>query len=195
MAKDATVTRERLLDAGARLFATEGIDAARTRDIVREAGQANDSAITYHFKSRRGLLEAILRAGVDRMEPARRAADPAGLAEIVTAITGPIAGELRTERGRWFLLIVAQVAGRAGIRSHSTPSLIAGTAIAAQLGLLERECLGFLPESVALERVAAFVAFLTASLADRAARPGPHLLDHDAYTANLDAMLTAALRA
>ncbi|TDD63787.1 TetR/AcrR family transcriptional regulator, partial [Actinomadura darangshiensis] len=52
--------------AGARLFAAHGIDAARTRDIVALAGQGNDSAITYHFRSRAGLLDAILRAGVQR---------------------------------------------------------------------------------------------------------------------------------
>ncbi|TDC74289.1 TetR family transcriptional regulator, partial [Actinomadura sp. 7K507] len=60
MPKDASATRERLQRAGARLFAAHGIDAARTRDIVALAGQGNDSAITYHFGSRTGLLEAIL---------------------------------------------------------------------------------------------------------------------------------------
>ncbi|GAA3211202.1 TetR/AcrR family transcriptional regulator [Actinocorallia longicatena] len=197
MAKDARVTRELLLNAGARLFATEGIDAARTRDIVKLAGQGNDSAITYHFGSRQGLLEAILRAGVERMEPVRAATvlDSADLAVIVAAIADPISAELLTEEGRWFLRVIAQVAGRAGVRTHAVPALIDGTAIARQLKLLEQACLAFLPEPLALERVAAFISFLTAALADRAARPEPHLLGHEAFTANLNAMLTAALRA
>ena len=73
MPRDATATRSRLLRAGAELFAAHGIDAALTRDIVRRAGQKNDAAITYHFDSRQGLLESILRAGVARMEPTREA--------------------------------------------------------------------------------------------------------------------------
>ncbi|WP_329519704.1 TetR/AcrR family transcriptional regulator [Spirillospora sp. NBC_01491] len=211
MPRDARATRERLLRAGARLFAAEGVDAARTRDIVALAGQGNDSAITYHFGSRRGLLEAVLRAGVDRMEPARLAAlprlDPSDLRGIVAAVVEPIAGELRTEEGRDFLRVVAQVSGRAGIRGHAVPGPIEGTAIARQLALLEECCLGFLPAALALERIAVMIAFLAAALADRtgrvgradcADRAGPaggSLLGHDAFVVDLIEMLTAALAA
>ncbi|KAB2343477.1 TetR/AcrR family transcriptional regulator [Actinomadura rudentiformis] len=187
-----------MMRAGARLFATEGIDAARTRDIVALAGQGNDSAITYHFGSRRGLLEAILRAGVDRMEPARAEAlatlDPTDLRAVVEAIVEPIAEELKTEDGRDFLRIVVQVAGHAGVRSHTVPALIQDTAIARQLHMLEDACRAFLPEPLALERIAVVIAFLTAALADRTARDDS-LLDHDTFVADLVEMLTAALRA
>ncbi|MFB4312597.1 TetR family transcriptional regulator [Actinomadura sp. 21ATH] len=198
MPRDARATKERLLNAGARLFASHGVDGARTRDIVRLAGQANDSAITYHFGSRQGLLAAILTAGVQRMEPARAAAlttlDPADLRAIVAAVVEPIAAELRTPHGRDFLRIVAQVAGQAGIRSHRVPRLLEGTALAAQLELLEARCRATLPEPYALERISAVIAFLTAALADRAER-ADSLLDHDAFVTDLVQMLTAALAA
>ncbi|MFG1998925.1 TetR/AcrR family transcriptional regulator [Spirillospora sp. NPDC048911] len=198
MPRDARATKELLMRAGARLFATEGIDAARTRDIVALAGQANDSAITYHFGSRRGLLAAILRAGVERMEPARAEAlgtlDPADLRAVVAAIVEPIADELETDEGRDFLRIVVQVAGQAGVRSHTVPALIQDTAIARQLRMLEDACRTFLPEPLALERIAVVIAFLTAALADRTGRDDS-LLDHDAFVADLVEMLTAALRA
>jgi AcrR family transcriptional regulator len=186
--------------AGARLFADEGIDAARTRDIVALAGQANDSAITYHFGSRRGLLEAILRAGVERMEPARAeflaAVDSADLRDVVAAVVEPTAEELRTEEGRDFLRITAQLAGQAGIRSHDVPELLKGSALARQLEMLEECCRAFLPEPLALERIAVVIAFLTAALADRTGRVKEgSLLDHDAFVADLVEMLTAALRA
>ncbi|GAA2602288.1 hypothetical protein GCM10010411_40130 [Actinomadura fulvescens] len=184
--------------AGARLFAREGIDAARTRDIVALAGQSNDSAITYHFGSRRGLLEAILRAGVDRMEPARTTAlatlDPTDLRAVVAAIVEPVADELKTEEGRDFLRIVVQVARHSGVRTHTPPALIQDTAIAKQLHLLEDACRTHLPEPVALERIAVVIAFLTAALADRTSRYDS-LLDHDTFVAELIEMLTAALRA
>lgn len=211
MPRDARETKESLLKAGAHLFATEGVDAARTRDIVAAAGQGNDSAIAYHFGSRQGLLAAILRAGVERMEPARAASletlappdspagpgSPAGsgLRAIVAAIVEPTADELHTPEGRDFLRIISQVAGQSGIRGHRLPALLDGTAIARQLLLLEQSCLSFLPEPYALERVAAFIAFLTAALADRAATSDKTLLEHDAFTTNMVDMLTAALRA
>lgn len=197
MAKDATETRSRLVKAGARLFAEQGVDAAKTRDIVWLAGQGNDSAITYHFGSRRGLLEAILAAGMARMEPVRAAVDltGAGVPAVVAAIVEPIAAELRTEEGRDFLRVVAQVAGNAGVRTRQAPVFLAGTEIARQLSVLEQALRERLPEPVALERVAALIAFLTAVLADRAARPEPPLLTHDAFTADLVAMLTAAVQA
>ncbi|GAA0217800.1 TetR family transcriptional regulator [Actinomadura nitritigenes] len=204
MPRDASATRDRLIRAGARLFAAEGIDAARTRDIVALAGQGNDSAITYHFGSRAGLLDAILRAGVQRMEPARAATlpalDPADLHGIVAAIVEPTADELRTPEGRDFLRITAQLAGRAGIRGHRVPPVIAGTALTRQLDLLQAACRARLPEPRALERIAVAIAFLTAALADRTGRiepghPDPTLLDHDAFVADLTAMLTAALQA
>lgn len=185
--------------AGAALFAEHGIDGALTRDIVSRAGQSNDSAVTYHFGSRQGLLEAILRAGVERMEAARAAdlarLDPSDLHAVVAAIVEPIAAELRTEEGRDFLRIVVQVAGLSGVRSRTLPALIQDTALAGELRLLENRCRELLPEPLALERIASFISFLTAVLADRAARPGPHLLDHPTFTANLIEMLTAGLAA
>ncbi|MGP4029609.1 TetR/AcrR family transcriptional regulator [Actinomadura sp. 3N407] len=201
MPKDATATRERLLRAGAHHFAADGIDAARTRDIIATAGQHNDSAITYHFGSRTGLLEAILRAGVNRMEPARTTpSNPTDLHAIVAAIIEPTAAELRTPHGRDFLRITAQLAGRAGIRDHRPPPLLHGTRLNHQLQLLQTACRATLPEPLALERIATFIAFLTAALADRTGRthhntPQKTLIDHHTFVTDLTAMLTAALQA
>ncbi|MEV4006862.1 helix-turn-helix domain-containing protein [Actinomadura sp. NPDC049753] len=204
MPKDARATRDALIHAGAHLFAAHGIDATRTRDIVALAGQANDSAVTYHFGSRDGLLNAILRAGITRMEPARAATLPTLHPDdphtIVDAIVRPTADELRTPHGRDFLRITAQLAGRAGIRDHQTPPLLHDTALQHQLHILETACRATLPEPLALERISLFIAFLTAALADRATRTHhprtpPPAPEHDTFTTDLTAMLTAALQA
>jgi AcrR family transcriptional regulator len=50
--------RLRLLDAGERLLATRGPDVP-DRVIVAAAGQRNRSAVSYHFGSRAGLIDAI----------------------------------------------------------------------------------------------------------------------------------------
>src|SRR5690348_685256 len=72
VALDAIGTRDRLMQAGLRLFAEHGVHGAQMRDVVREAGQANDSAVHYHFGSRNGLLLAICDHYVAAMEPQRQ---------------------------------------------------------------------------------------------------------------------------
>jgi AcrR family transcriptional regulator len=53
-----TEGRRRLLAATERLFATRGLGVPN-REIVAAAGHHNRSAITYHFASRAGLIEAV----------------------------------------------------------------------------------------------------------------------------------------
>jgi AcrR family transcriptional regulator len=50
--------RLRLLAAAEELFATRGLEVPN-REIVAAAGQHNRSAITYHFASRAGLIDAV----------------------------------------------------------------------------------------------------------------------------------------
>ncbi len=206
MGRDARDTREKLIRAGERLFARRGVDGALTRDIVAEAGQANGSAVHYHFGSRQGLLLAIADKHIGRMEPARadhlaRIAQD-GLSEelavVVTGLVQPTAAELGTEDGRDFLRITAQLAGYAGFRVGETPAPVAGTALERQLHLLEGCCRTRLPEPVALERMATIVGLLTATLADRARNideGGPILLDHATFVDNLTLMIVAAIGA
>lgn len=57
---DLNPTAEILLRTAERLYALEGADNVSTRQISREAGQKNHSALQYHFGSREQLIEAIL---------------------------------------------------------------------------------------------------------------------------------------
>jgi AcrR family transcriptional regulator len=207
--RDATSTRERLIRAGEHLFARKGVDGALTREIVALAGQANDSAVHYHFGSRRGLLGAIVDRHVLRMEEQRKpaldaleaggAGEPdAGLGAVLAAVVEPMTAELTDEGGRDFLRIVAQLAGGSGARGGEVPHPLVGTALAAQLDLLHARCRDHLGEPVARERIAIAIVMLTAALADRALRIDEHLpllLDHQSFAANLTTMLTAALAA
>lgn len=184
-------------------MARHGVHGALTRDIVRRAGQANDSAVQYHFGSRTGLLLAILDRHLRDMEEQRKPTlaqlgpDPT-LEAVVAAVVEPVAAKLTTESGRDFLRIIAQLAGRAGVRTGEVPDPLVGTALAEQLALLERCCLRRLPEPVARERLAMTITMLTAALADRARRIDdqlPVLLHQRSFVATLVAMLTSALGA
>jgi TetR/AcrR family transcriptional regulator, regulator of cefoperazone and chloramphenicol sensitivity len=200
--RDATATRESLVRAAAELFAERGVDAARSRDIVKAAGQANDSAIGYHFGSRQGLLEAILDRHIERMERDRAADLPrlegADVPALVEALVRPTAHELLTPEGRRFLRIIDQMSDRAGVRSRRVPGPLRGTALSRQLELIDAALAPALPEQVRGERLAAVILLLTATLADRARRidRGRRLaLDHESYVADLVAMCSGALQA
>lgn len=52
-------TREKLLLTAERLFGERGVNGVSLREITREAGQRNASALHYHFGSREGLITAI----------------------------------------------------------------------------------------------------------------------------------------
>ena len=73
MAPVAVATRDRLLDEAERLFARGGVQGVTTREITEAAQQRNTSAVTYHFRSRQGLLlERHHFAGQQRRVDARQ---------------------------------------------------------------------------------------------------------------------------
>ncbi len=108
--------REKLIVAGRRLFAEKGIDAVSLREIVREANVKHATAIQYHFGDRDGLIAAISderaahvntrrEAMLDSLEADLGAAD---VRDIAAALVRPLASELETTEGRYFLRIYAQ---------------------------------------------------------------------------------------
>jgi AcrR family transcriptional regulator len=62
---------ERLMDAAERLIATRQGAGVSDRAIIHEAGQHNNSAITYHFGSRSGLLDAVWHRRLQRVSSRR----------------------------------------------------------------------------------------------------------------------------
>lgn len=199
MARDATLTRARLVRAGERRFAEDGVAGARLSDIVRDAGQANDSAVGYHFGSRQGLLEAIVTHHLAEMERLRTVPpEGAGLREVVAAVVEPTAHLLTTERGRDFLRIMEQLSDWSGLGSGRPNPVLDGTVLAAQLRRLNELLVTRVGPTLARERAALLVTFLTGALAERArsrAEGRRHRLNHDAYVAHLVEVLTGALSA
>src|SRR6478735_771485 len=53
------VVQDRLIDAAERLVALHTDEGTSSRAIIAAAGQRHNSAITYHFGDRRGLLDAV----------------------------------------------------------------------------------------------------------------------------------------
>jgi AcrR family transcriptional regulator len=59
-------TRQRLIEAGARLFAERGFSKVTVREICRSA-RANVAAINYHFEGKKGLYDEIVQSAIRTM--------------------------------------------------------------------------------------------------------------------------------
>ena len=199
MARDATLTRARLIRAGERRFARDGVNGARLADVVRDAGQANDSAVGYHFGSRQGLLLAISQRHIAHMEEQRHVPDEsADVREVVAAIVEPTAALLGTEEGRDFLRIMEQVSDWSGLGSGRPNAVLRGTVLARQLRLLQDLLVRDVGPVVARERSALLVTFLTGALAERARSREAgrrQRMSHQKFVEHLVDVLSGALTA
>jgi AcrR family transcriptional regulator len=70
-------TRDRLLNAAARLFASRGFKRVTVRDICKDAA-ANVAAVNYHFGDKLGLYREVLHTAVNTMRSTLEAAQTAG---------------------------------------------------------------------------------------------------------------------
>lgn len=124
MPRSPEPAREALIAVAERLFAERGVDAVTVRDIVKEAGQRNSSAVQYHFGNKEGLLRAILEPHQARLD-ARRAemldqlGERPGLEALIEALIRPLASLLEDESGRHYIRIRAQLVGAAKLPSDS----------------------------------------------------------------------------
>ncbi len=66
-------TRQRLLEAAAKLFAERGFKNTSVRDICAEAG-ANVAAVNYHFRDKLGLYKEVVGMVADAMDTGKREA-------------------------------------------------------------------------------------------------------------------------
>lgn len=193
-------TRDRLLDEAERLFARSSIAGVTSRQIIDAADQRNQSAVSYHFGSREGLLSELLarRGGpVDRRRGEMRASLGARptVYELVRCLVDPYVELLDDEPGRSYVRIVAQLRGRFAV--WRVESDTATTAHLASI-LDELERLPDLPAPLRRERIVAMIMVLTATTAERARRidEGAQLeLSADEFRADLIDMCAALLLA
>lgn len=123
-------TRDAMMRAAETLIASNGLERVTIRGIVEAAGQKNESALQYHFKNLKGLVQAIHNARsaqIDALRTAQIAAlDPqAGtptLLEICALMVGPAFQLAQTEPGfRQYLMAFGHelLVTREGIVSDS----------------------------------------------------------------------------
>ncbi|MGV9744538.1 TetR/AcrR family transcriptional regulator [Rhodococcus zopfii] len=91
--------RRALLDSAEELFATFGVDAVSNRRIAEHAGNANHSAVSYHFGSRDELVRATLLrytedAGARRGELVGMLGPDPGLRDLLSCLVIPFTDQL-----------------------------------------------------------------------------------------------------
>ncbi|MGO9874782.1 MAG: TetR/AcrR family transcriptional regulator [Acidimicrobiia bacterium] len=210
--REAANTRDKLLDAAARLFAERGIDNVSLAEIVRCAGQRNASALHYHFGSRDAVLVALLERHVpdirlrrlELLEAARFRADDDARAA-AEAIVRPITEFAQQGwRERAYLQYGSELGQQIERVAPEVQALLHETSGFEAWDLLRRRC-PRLTKKIWLERMAICTAFIGRAAADRAAlldraarsdRAAPHpVLSDDLFVDNLIDMLVGAMTA
>lgn len=182
------------------MLARHGLYRVTAREIIEAAGQRNVSAVTYHFGSREGLIDAILARHGDPTDEARgrilaRIGTRASTRELVAALVVPYGARLRTPEGRDYLRIVAQMTGLFGTWRVERPGT--GPWLREILGLLEGRP-PHLPLVIRQERVVDMILLMTVAMAERARAmedQDPLALDEALFLANLTDVLTGVLEA
>lgn len=204
MPRDANDTRERLITAGERLFASRGVYQVTVREINEAAKQRNTSAIHYHFGSREGLLDAILMRPQEALDAHRgqllaelrsegRDRDPFAL---VMAMLIPLSVCLHTTSGRDYLRIVAQLVDR--FPQWREELDLNPPNQKAVLHQTERQIPASVPRTVKRERMVNIMILMMAAIANRARQmeEGDDMfLDDATFLDNLADMIVGALMA
>lgn len=123
MERAPSSTKDALLDAAEREFATKGVDGAELDAIRIAAGQRNRSAIAYHFGGRDGLIRAVSarrRVPVDaartRMLDRLERSGQVDLADLARAVVRPAVAHFADQHGRDYLRIVSEQMSRHGVK-------------------------------------------------------------------------------
>lgn len=169
--------RTRLVAATERLVAERGIEVP-LRDIAAAAGQRNHSAVQYHFGTREGLLEAVLR---ERMVPLgarmlERLADleavgaEPDLADLLAVIVEPLATVPYELGSTHYARFLEQVRTHPVLAQTSLLELENWAAVRLVLSRLGRRL--ELPVDVRRRRLRSMATVMFALLADRERDPG-----------------------
>jgi AcrR family transcriptional regulator len=163
MDRRGDATRERLVRTAERLFARHGVDAVSLNEIVH-AAKVSTAAIHYHFGSREGLIEAIIRARQpawstvgDQMLAALETKPDVTPRDVVAVMVEPIVGLKSHPWGDDYLRFLSDLAGH---RRYSTILYrLAESYTEAYMKQLERAT-PQLPDDVRIARYAYLRAFV-----------------------------------
>lgn len=183
-----------------RLFAERGIEAVAMRHVNQAANQRNMSAAHYHFGSREGLVEAVLRYRLPALD-ARRGSMLSGMGSgrdlrfYLRAFIMPLIDELRPRpEGNHYLRFIQQYERYRG--SYDFVRTLTPTSVEIYDGI--EALLGELPEPILRLRIGHMINLIHSVLAtveERVERGEVDVGQLELITANTIDMVAGALTA
>ncbi|MGF7123651.1 TetR/AcrR family transcriptional regulator [Rhodococcus sp. AG1013] len=203
--------RDTILEVAERLIAERGMHGVSAREIVRTAGQRNNSALTYHFGSWDGLLEAIWLEHMGSINALRadmlaNSGDSDRLAHLVACYIHPFVAEVAAREPSYWARFNEQWLTGVHLDFVSTPtSLVPADPRYPRIGgmkLLQELFAGITDELTHLtpdaraRRVAMMARFVVSAMAtwEREATAGT-TRDLEAFETELTSLAIAVLRA
>lgn len=126
---EMTDARRRLLDAGARIFASQGYSGTGVQQITDAAG-ANKAMLYYYFTNKDGLYDELLAEGIKRLEDAVLAAEASADTPLPSRLRAFVGGMLNivAEQPELARIIYREVTGggessRPAIVKHFSESI------------------------------------------------------------------------
>ena len=168
-------TKTKIIETAERLFAEKGINNVSTREIAREAGQKNHSALHYHFGDKENLLDALLDYRLTPLDNKRKylldevlnTSKNPSLRELVTVLITPMAeNALDPKRKNYILKIMGELLTSAdwrkkyAIRSDKAPTTIKITNLIFKI--LKKD----LGEEIAFERLRFMAGAIMVTIAE-----------------------------
>jgi AcrR family transcriptional regulator len=194
-------TRLALMRAAEQLFAQQGVDRVSLREIAIAAGQRNVSAATYHFGSKRELIEAILERHSRKIQDdwvllvESKSGQNLSLRQLIGHLVRPIVAKIDdADGGRCYLELCAEL-----VASRSFPLMgmrVATTPGAASLGKRIAEQGPPLPGMFGVIRGTRLAGLLYGSIGDylRLTANGVEI-SRTLFVSDLISVLVAAVRA
>ncbi|MFT0846975.1 TetR family transcriptional regulator [Actinomycetaceae bacterium L2_0104] len=167
--EQSQATRDSLLASAESLFAEHGVRGVSNRQISENAGQGNNTAVTYHFGTKQGLVTAILHKHGEQIGSIQdrliaSLQDPADLRGWITIGVSSLIEHLESlGRPSYFARFMAQINAEPGLFEGEPPSSLSLEKLAEGVGSI----LPDLPENIADSRRAMTRHLLVQSLADR----------------------------
>jgi len=110
-------TRNQIKEAAQMLFARNGIDAVTVQQIVDAAGQRNNAALHYHFRTKEELIRQMVVDGAavldmrrrEMLEEMDRRGGPASIREVMLVLIMPVIELGEDERWRGYIRFTSQL--------------------------------------------------------------------------------------
>ena len=110
-------TRNQIKAAAQMLFASQGIDAVTVQQIVDAAGQRNNAALYYHFRTKEDLIRQMVVDGAavldarrwEMLDDLEKSGGPAKIREVMLVLVMPVIELGEDERWRGYIRFVSHL--------------------------------------------------------------------------------------